>query len=202
MVAVINNSGAPQVGDVWIDVTLPSGTVYGPLVLRSHLNMAVGFNTSRQLTQAVPTSAPAGTYTMNAYVGEYDINQPWTEDHFDFSKSGVVGEAIGYLPEIEGFDLTGSETDLAALPDEIQLTAYPNPFNPTTTLSFTLPSPARVSLSVYDVSGRLVTTLMNGWRDAGSHQVTFDGSGLVSGVYIYRLQAADFSASGKMVLMK
>lgn len=79
---------------------------------------------------------------------------------------------------------------------------HPNPFNPTTTISFTLPNAMQVNLSIYNISGRLVETLVNGWRDAGTHEVTFDGSNLASGVYIYCLQAGEYSSSGKMVLMK
>jgi len=80
--------------------------------------------------------------------------------------------------------------------------AFPNPFNPLTTLSFALPEAAKVSLSVYDISGSLVATLANGWRSAGMHEVTFDGSKLASGVYFYRLQAGEFVSGGKMVLLK
>ncbi|TKJ41214.1 hypothetical protein CEE37_05995 [candidate division LCP-89 bacterium B3_LCP] len=80
--------------------------------------------------------------------------------------------------------------------------AYPNPFNPTTVISFELPVSSLVNLAVYDVSGRLISTVVNGWRDAGVHEVTFDGSGLVSGIYIYQLDIGSHSASGKMVLMK
>jgi hypothetical protein len=57
-------------------------------------------------------------------------------------------------------------------------------------------------LSVYDVNGRLVETLVNGHRSAGVHDVTFDASSLSSGVYLYRLEAGDFNATGKMILMK
>jgi hypothetical protein len=79
---------------------------------------------------------------------------------------------------------------------------FPNPFNPSTTISFTLPDAGKVNLCVYDISGRLVSKLANGWRDAGVHEVTFNGLNLVSGVYVYRLQAGDYTASGKMVLIK
>ncbi|RJP78109.1 MAG: T9SS C-terminal target domain-containing protein [Candidatus Zixiibacteriota bacterium] len=78
----------------------------------------------------------------------------------------------------------------------------PNPFNPSTVIPFTLPQAAPVKLTVFDLSGRAVATLVDGWRTAGSHQVTFDGAGLASGLYLYRLQAGDFTAAGKMVLMK
>jgi hypothetical protein len=79
---------------------------------------------------------------------------------------------------------------------------FPNPFNPTTVLSFQLPIASKVSLTVYNLSGRKVVELINGWRDAGTHEVTFDGSQLASGVYIYHLEAGDFSGARKMVLVK
>ncbi|TKJ40994.1 hypothetical protein CEE37_04840, partial [candidate division LCP-89 bacterium B3_LCP] len=69
-------------------------------------------------------------------------------------------------------------------------------------ISFALPLDAKVLLSVYDVSGRLVTTLVDGYRNAGIHDVTFDASDLASGIYLYRLEAGEFNVTGKMVLMK
>ncbi len=90
-----------------------------------------------------------------------------------------------------------------ATPGELALLrAYPNPFNPSTVASFELRVPSQVSLKVYDTAGRLVATLVDGWREAGVQEVTFDGSGLAAGIYIYRLTTGEFTASGKMVLMK
>jgi hypothetical protein len=80
--------------------------------------------------------------------------------------------------------------------------ASPNPFNPATTISFNLPEASRVILNVYDVTGRQIAQLVNGLRAAGQHQVTFDGSNLPSGVYLYTLTAGANSATGKMVLLK
>jgi hypothetical protein len=80
--------------------------------------------------------------------------------------------------------------------------AYPNPFNPATQISFSLPVDSKVMLTVYDVSGRQVAALVDGYRTAGVHDVTFDASNLASGIYVYILSAADFTASGKMVLLK
>jgi hypothetical protein len=80
--------------------------------------------------------------------------------------------------------------------------AYPNPFNPCTSIRFGLPVACIVELSVYDLSGRTVAELINGWRGAGLHEVTFDASQLASGIYVYRMQAGNFNASGKMVLLK
>ena len=68
--------------------------------------------------------------------------------------------------------------------------------------SFELRVPSNVKLSVYDIAGREVARLVDGWRGVGVHEVVFDGSDLGSGMYVYRLEAADIIASGKMVLMK
>jgi hypothetical protein len=73
---------------------------------------------------------------------------------------------------------------------------YPNPFNPTTTIRFDLPQPTKVTLEVFDTAGRLVTTLLQGsWREAGTHEVTFDGRNLSSGIYICRMISGNFTAS-------
>ena len=80
--------------------------------------------------------------------------------------------------------------------------AYPNPFNPTATITYALPVAAQVRLALYDLSGREVAVLVDGWRAVGRHEVIFDGSQLSSGVYNYWLMAGDFRAGGKLVLMK
>jgi hypothetical protein len=79
---------------------------------------------------------------------------------------------------------------------------YPNPFNPSTTIKFELPRASRVALTVYDVLGRQVSVLVNERRNAGVYEVKFDGSELASGVYFYRIQAGDYVATKKLVLMK
>jgi hypothetical protein len=89
------------------------------------------------------------------------------------------------------------------LPQEFALHQnYPNPFNASTAISYELRAASFVSLKVYDTAGRLVTELVNGWREAGAHEVIFDGSNLASGVYLYRLTAGDFAAVQKLILLK
>ncbi|TKJ40124.1 hypothetical protein CEE37_10335 [candidate division LCP-89 bacterium B3_LCP] len=87
-------------------------------------------------------------------------------------------------------------------PSTMRLSAYPNPFNPVAVIRYQLPVMSYVSLIVYDISGRLVTELANGWQDTGEHEAIFDGSDLASGIYIYRLSSGDQAISGKTVLMK
>jgi hypothetical protein len=79
---------------------------------------------------------------------------------------------------------------------------YPNPFNPTTKISWQTPKGGLQTLTVYDVLGREVATLVNEYKRAGKHEVEFNASNLPSGVYIYRLQAGDFVQTKKMILMK
>ncbi|MBK6766648.1 MAG: T9SS type A sorting domain-containing protein [bacterium] len=79
---------------------------------------------------------------------------------------------------------------------------FPNPFNPETSISFELAEAATVMLTVFNMNGQVVSTLLNGELNAGSHTVNFDGANLTSGVYLYRLTAGSYSATMKMVLMK
>lgn len=81
---------------------------------------------------------------------------------------------------------------------------YPNPFNPTTQIAFTIPSGARnhVTLKVYDILGNEVATLANEYKPAGSYEVSFDAHNLSSGLYIYTLNAGNFSSTKKMMLIK
>jgi subtilisin-like proprotein convertase family protein len=80
---------------------------------------------------------------------------------------------------------------------------YPNPFNPTTKINFNLPSDARVELSIFDITGRLVQTVISSENfSAGYHTVQFNGSSLSSGTYFYRMKAGDFTETKKMLLIK
>jgi hypothetical protein len=79
---------------------------------------------------------------------------------------------------------------------------YPNPFNPVTTIKFDILKDGLVSLEIFDILGRRITTLVNENRTAGSYEQTFDASSLASGVYVYKLQAGDFISSKKMILLK
>ncbi len=79
---------------------------------------------------------------------------------------------------------------------------YPNPFNPSTTIKYKLPKSSEVKLSVYDMLGREASILVNERREAGVHEVKFDGANLASGVYVYRLAARDFVQSRTLIILK
>jgi hypothetical protein len=201
-----NNEAAPQTVDLWADITLPNGSLYGP-ILGPVQNFALpaGWSGNRDRVLAVPGGAPAGTYSLNGYVGEYNPpnNVIYGEDSFDWTKSASGdGEFVGgwFSDNGESFDETVLNVSMAAL--SALHSNYPNPFNPTTTLSFDLAEPGFVNLAVYDVSGRTVAELVDGWRASGAHEVTFDASDLSAGIYIARMETNGYSAIQKMVFVK
>jgi photosystem II stability/assembly factor-like uncharacterized protein len=79
---------------------------------------------------------------------------------------------------------------------------YPNPFNPSTTIKYALPSRSHVTLTVYNTLGQSVRELVNGEMEAGCHSVSFDASGLASGVYFYRIRAGDFVSTKRLLLLR
>lgn len=120
----------------------------------------------------------------------------------------IGGEGLIYIGTEEGLYAIGDATDTSrpekvSIPESYALLEnYPNPFNPATTISYELPEAARVTLEVFDPFGRKVRVLADQQQPAGWHQVSFDGSGLPSGLYFYRLQAGSFSETRSMMLVK
>ena len=79
---------------------------------------------------------------------------------------------------------------------------YPNPFNPSTRISYSLDQNSLVSLKLYNAIGEEVATLVKGFQTSGIHDVTFDGTNLPTGVYLYRLEAGGSVATKRLVLLK
>jgi outer membrane protein assembly factor BamB len=149
-----------------------------------------------------------GSYDNYLYAINSDGNQKWkVKAPFDFNNSPAFGQngtlyiGVGdkfYAFAPEKFILSVNENPVSFKVYE----PYPNPFNPTTTISYTLPGPGYVSLNVYNISGQKTASLVNGFVSAGKHDITFDGSGLSSGIYFYRFETAKLSKTGRMMLLK
>jgi hypothetical protein len=200
-ITLSNNESTPETFDAWCMVTLPNGSQFGPILGPVSLTLAGGQTLARDRTQAVPANAPYGEYVYHAYVGGYPADI-WNEDSFYFTKiaaddgSGLIDQ---WMNAGESF-LTESNGDSQS--DAEPLSIYPNPFNPAATLTYSLANATNVKLAIYDICGRLIALPVNGGRDPGLHTVTFDGSELPSGVYIYHFTAEGISLSGKMLLLK
>jgi len=147
----------------------------------------------------VRTSDGGGTWTetesgtMN-YLGDVTASSPTTFI--------AVGEHGTILRTTTG-GVTWVE-DRPAIPQSVTLAQnYPNPFNPTTTIQYSLQKPQRVLLIVTDLYGREVRRVIDGnLKEAGSHQVAFDSSGLPSGVYFYSLIVGEQRITRKMVVLR
>lgn len=114
----------------------------------------------------------------------------------DAEKATIINRMENGLSSVE--ELPGS-----AIPSKFTLDQnYPNPFNPTTQINYSVPKTGFVSLKVYNTLGQEVATLFEGLQHAGNYVATFDGKGLSSGIFFYRLQSDNISLTKKFVLMK
>jgi len=95
------------------------------------------------------------------------------------------------------------DVEVQIIPDNYSLEQnFPNPFNPTTKIRYSLKDDCHVSLSVYDVLGNKVASLVNSYQNAGMYEIIFNGSNLSSGIYFYQLKAGEFTAIKKLVIIK
>lgn len=148
--------------------------------------------------------------TVQNYHGEYESAWQTLQEYYTYEESrGEDMEEIRALNSVIEENLIANLNGIGIDPEtietekpEISLTAYPNPFNPATSINFTLPDQAFVSLKVFDLLGREVAELVNEERKAGTHQVSFNGSNLASGIYLYRLEFGNTIIINRMTLIK
>ncbi len=202
-IAATNNEPTSQGITVWCDVTLPNGVAYGPVLGPVTVTLGSGVSINRDRTQAVPSNAPTGVYQYNAYAGAYP-NSIWDSDNFTFTKlaDGYRDIVNDWINDGEPFDNEALAQD-QGLPDQFSLIgASPNPFNQETKISFTIPEKNQVRLCIYDVRGRKVAVLVDGYREAGMHEVIWNAANLSAGLYFVRFEARGFTAVQKMAYIK
>jgi hypothetical protein len=197
----IVNRGPEQVQIyLWTRIRYPNGQI-SPPGCYVQIDPPVGLIVSRLKNQNIPSLWHPGIYTYLGYASTSLAYPALDSSFFTFEKSVTSYEAVAHSKPswmAESWAFEDSPT-----PKVIELKGiFPNPFNPTTAISFKLQAASLVSLKVYDTSGRLVATLVEGWREAGTHEVTFDGSKLASGMYLYALKTAGQTATGKILLLK
>jgi hypothetical protein len=118
-------------------------------------------------------------------------------------------EAGSYTYRLKQIDFDGTYTYSEEVNAEVEIPLeyaleqnYPNPFNPSTTIKYSIPADGFVKLAIYNLLGEEVATIVSNVQKAGRYEVNFNASGLSSGVYVYRIEAVNFTASKKLVLMK
>lgn len=164
----------------------------------------------------------AASQSLNSSSGIHDFIQRYT-----FNSQSLKGKEIYFLPKVNlggsfksdnlRFGLVNvSIEELSSLVKDSTIISssnqlpldyyldqnYPNPFNPQTNIQFAIPQSGFVTLKVYDILGREVTTLVNEFKNKGRYTITFDASNLTSGVYFLSITASDFNQTKKMILAK
>ncbi|HUI30360.1 MAG TPA: C1 family peptidase [Candidatus Acidoferrales bacterium] len=129
-----------------------------------------------------------------------ELKSKYPDDMLTWQARLFLGE-VDSIPASSGVKSKGSVAE-GVLGDVALIDNYPNPFNPTTVISYTIPKDGQVTLKIFDVLGREVKTLVNEFQQVGRYSVTLDGSGLASGVYFYRLVSGNYVSTKKMMLMK
>jgi hypothetical protein len=159
------------------------------------------------------TASEVNTHSFNIYRDREKIaSVPAAGDAHDYIYvDRKVSNGVSYTYQLSDVDLDGHETMheiICAATPEAKPSAcalaqnYPNPFNPSTEISYALPVDAHVTLTVYNLLGQEIVTLVDGERSAGRHTVSWTATGHASGIYFYRLHTDDFSTTRKMVFMK
>jgi PKD repeat protein len=184
-----SNSGTYNIKLTVTDNLGAKGTATGQIVIGgSNQNLVTANPTSGTIapggSQTITLTLDAQNLDVGSYTGQVSIS----------TNGGNITIPIDYLVNVE---------KISSLSNEFTLSQnYPNPFNPSTVIEFSLPYSSEVSLKIYDMLGKEVVNLLEEQKVAGQYRVSFDGSSLSSGIYFYKLEADNFRASKKMLLIK
>jgi hypothetical protein len=185
--------------DFWVQYSSNNGSTWQTVTA-----FAAGTTYQNNVFYHVVVTIPRSTYTFSTnaklrFLCDASANDDDVyidEIEFRGSTSGALARSNNALSAVE------------SLPETFELKQnYPNPFNPATTIAFSLPQESKVSIKIYDISGSLVRTLVNDNRPAGEYNVAWNGLNdngtlVSSGVYIYRLEAGNFTQTRRMVMLK
>ena len=175
-------------------------------------DVSLNWSTSAEENNARFEIERSSTENIWTKVGSVNGNGTTTNPHsYSFTDRGL--SSGNYSFRLKQIDFNGnfqyynlSNEVVIGTPDNFSLTQnYPNPFNPSTKISYSIPLEGKVSLSIFDMTGKEVKSLVNSVQTAGYYSVSFDGSSLASGVYYYRVTVTgqnNFVATRKMLLVK
>ncbi len=191
-----NPSLEPIITDVWVGVR--NGSAFIQLYDFRNIILNAGQYVSAHLVQNVPVSADPGVYGYAAFCGDFDGWSVCDSASFEFTITGAP-LARGAME----WTLEGGWGGVAEKPTDYALIAnYPNPFNAATTIVYQLPESGDVNLSVYNIAGQRVETLVSGLMETGNHRANWDASNYSSGIYFYKLTAGEKVFTRRMTLLK
>ncbi len=187
---------APWYNNTVIITTGTNGTSSGTWWTPAIPNPAYTYNPATDSYSPLPNLA---TPVLGAYVGSTQTSSAWK----CIVASGYNGSAALTTTQIFTQNIVGISPIGNQLPDNYSLSQnYPNPFNPTTKINFAIKSNGFVTLKVYNILGKEVSTLVNDFKSAGTYSVDFNASSLSSGIYFYKIEANGFTDVKRMALVK
>ena len=184
------------------EITLLDGIVdHGDWLLSYNDNVLTGIRQWQGVMVDIPAMGTSDATLNSGYFVEGDVPT------FKLLKQ-TTGDLISLDGEIAEWSSNGVFTlnglsEIESAPGKISLdSAYPNPFNPTTTISFGLPVDSKVSIQIYNLQGRVVETLASQFMQAGYHSVTWNADNFSSGVYFVKMATGDYVSTQKLLLVK
>ncbi|MDD8018228.1 MAG: T9SS type A sorting domain-containing protein [Bacteroidota bacterium] len=188
-------------GSSWAQIPLPSGL--GRLgafsVDRNGVLWTEFFDLFGQILHGVYFSSDNGITWKYVGLNGVGVSSLVSMDDTTYAITFIDG-IYGFTTASKPTSVWNNESQIASSYELFQ--NYPNPFNPTTTINYQLPKSGIVTLKIFDILGQEVATLVNEKKEAGKYQVQFDASRFASGVYLYQLDAGNYSSVKKMILMK
>ncbi|MCP4632816.1 MAG: T9SS type A sorting domain-containing protein [candidate division Zixibacteria bacterium] len=196
---VTNNTDQIQFVDVAVFLILPNMQSYGPIQVFYNIPLdPYEVYTDENATQYIPSNAMLGDYQYIAYCGDYPA-VVYDSTSFPFTViTGTAHRRVNDWMLKDWFDI-----DNPLLVQAMGLNDnYPNPFNASTTIIYHLVQDGQVTLDVFNLLGQKVETLIDGYRESGIANVTWDASTYSSGIYFYRLKMGNQAFTKRMVLLK
>jgi len=189
----------PDSGFAWI-----SGKVMAGLTEAASESFVYAVDSDNEVVAFAMTDKNGNFVLDGVLPGQYTV----VPDRPDFMNAVTAVAVVGannYNPFVNVRLMNDSPSDVT---DGSVVTGYqlaqnfPNPFNPSTTIRYTIPEAGVVSIKVYNILGKEVGTIVNGFHQSGTYNVSFDASKLASGVYLYKIEAGSFKATKKFTLLK
>ena len=196
----LDTSVPPVWGDIDTVIARPAGMKW--INLLSDQGYLHNANVIYEATINLQVGQTEGTFPIGylVTVNTIDMLKFLNDQDFDQELAGA-DTSMNHMVTITGSSAVDEQ--ISGIPSEYNLSQnYPNPFNPATSFTYSLKQSGEVKISIYDVSGKEVKSLVDGFRSAGNYVVNFNAGDMASGIYYYRITTNDFIQTNKMVLLK
>lgn len=196
-----------RIGTTWVDVVVPVELTSFTAI--SHGNsVTLNWSTASEINNSGFDVERKSANSDWSTIGFVQGNGTTTDTkEYSFTDKNLTAGNYSYRLKQIDFDGTFAYSNIVeadiSLPSQFELVQnYPNPFNPSTKIQYNIPEAGNVKLTVFNLLGQEVKTLVNEFKEAGSHIINFNAEGLNSGIYLYRVEANGFSEVRKMTLIK